>query len=82
MFGGLTMLDMLKESLKNSPIVKKGDYDYFVHPITDGIPKMEPKLLDEVITNIVEVGNMDCEKIVAAEAMAIPLSVALSMKIE
>ncbi|UCE73310.1 MAG: purine phosphoribosyltransferase family protein [Methanomassiliicoccales archaeon] len=76
------MLDLLKKSLKNSPIVKKGDYDYFVHPITDGIPKMEPELLDEVISNIVDIGNMDCEKIVAAEAMAIPLSVALSMRIE
>lgn len=76
------MLDMLKESLKNTPIVKKGDYNYFVHPITDGIPMMEPELLHEVITNIIEIGNMDCEKIVAAETMAIPLCVALSLKIE
>jgi adenine phosphoribosyltransferase len=76
------MLDLLKESLKNSPIVKNGDYDYFVHPITDGIPKMDPDLLDEVITKILEIGNMECEKIVAAEAMAIPLSVALSLRIE
>lgn len=76
------MLDLLKKSLEETPIVKKGEYDYFVHPITDGIPKMEPELLDEVISNIIEIGNMDCDKIVAAEAMAIPLSVALSMKIE
>jgi adenine phosphoribosyltransferase len=82
MLGGLVMLDLLKKSLENSPIVKKGDYDYFVHPITDGIPKMDPKLLNEVISNIVDIGNMDCEKIVAAEAMAIPLSVALSMRID
>jgi adenine phosphoribosyltransferase len=82
MMGGNKMLDLLKKSLKNSPIVKKGDYDYFVHPITDGIPKMEPELLDEVISSIIDIGNMDCEKIVAAEAMAIPLSVALSMRIE
>lgn len=76
------MLDLLKKSLEDSPIIKKGDYDYFVHPITDGIPKMDPELLKEVISNIVDIGCMDCEKIVAAEAMAIPLSVALSMRID
>ena len=76
------MLDLLKKSLKSSPIVKNGDYDYFVHPITDGIPKMEPELLAEVISNILKIGNMDCDMIVAAEAMAIPLCVALSLKID
>ncbi|UCE37150.1 MAG: purine phosphoribosyltransferase family protein [Thermoplasmata archaeon] len=75
------MLDRLRKSLENCPIVKKGDYDYFVHPITDGIPKMEPELLEDVTSEIIEIGNMDCDKIVAAEAMAIPLGVALSLKI-
>ena len=76
------MLEKLKKSLENCPIVKKGDYDYFVHPITDGIPQMEPELLEEVIASITEIGDMDCDKIVAAEAMAIPLGVALSMRID
>ena len=76
------MLDRLKKSLEDCPIVKKGEYDYFVHPITDGIPKMEPELLRDIISEIIEIGNMDCDKIVAAEAMAIPLGVALSLKIE
>ncbi|MEE9151378.1 MAG: hypoxanthine/guanine phosphoribosyltransferase [Thermoplasmata archaeon] len=75
------MIDKLIKSLENCPIVKKGDYDYFVHPITDGIPKMEPELLKEVISKILEVGNMDCDKIVAVEAMGIPLIVALSLRI-
>jgi adenine phosphoribosyltransferase len=82
MQGGLSLLDILKKSLETTPVVKKGDYDYFVHPITDGIPEMDPELLHEVISNIIEIGNMDCDKIVAVEAMAIPLSVALSMKID
>ncbi len=75
------MLEKLKKSLDSCPIVKKGDYDYFVHPITDGIPQMEPELLQEVIAKIIEIGDMECDKIVAAEAMAIPLGVALSMEI-
>jgi adenine phosphoribosyltransferase len=76
------MLERLRESLKHCPIVKKGDYNYFVHPITDGIPSMEPDMLKEVIAAITNVGNMDCDLIVAAEAMAIPLGVALSIQIE
>jgi adenine phosphoribosyltransferase len=76
------MLEKLKKSLDSCPIVKKGDYDYFVHPVTDGIPHMEPDLLKEVIDNIIEIGDMECDKIVAAEAMAIPLGVALSMRID
>lgn len=75
------MLDKLKRSLEDCPIVKKGDYDYFVHPITDGIPEVEPELLEEVINQIMDIGNMKCDKIVAAEAMAIPLGVALSLRI-
>ncbi len=79
--GGKSMLDKLKKSLEDCPIVKIGDYDYFVHPITDGIPEMDPDLLDNVTSIIMETGNMDCDKIIAAEAMAIPLGVALSIRI-
>jgi adenine phosphoribosyltransferase len=75
------MIEKLRKSMENCPVVKKGDYDYFVHPITDGIPKTEPDLMEEVISKIIEVGNMDCDKIVAIEAMGIPLGVALSLKI-
>jgi adenine phosphoribosyltransferase len=75
------MMENLRKSLDNCPIVKKGDYDYFVHPITDGIPKMEPDLLEEVLFKIIEIANQNFEKIVAIEAMGIPLGVALSLKI-
>lgn len=42
------MLEELKESLVNAPIVKKGNYDYFVHPISDGVPTMKPEVLKEI----------------------------------
>ena len=41
-------LEMLKKSLKEAPIVKIIDYDYVIHPITDGIPEIKPELLGEV----------------------------------
>lgn len=74
------MLERLKESLERSDIVRFGEYQYFVHPITDGIPAMDPKILEEVLDRMQEVGCMDCDLIIGAEAMAIPLMVPLSLR--
>jgi len=73
---------LLEKSLKESPIVKKGDYDYVIHPITDGVPKITPELLEEV-TNEMQKLIERCSKIdriVTMEAMGIPLAAALSLK--
>lgn len=75
------MLENLKESLENAPIVKKGDYNYFVHPISDGIPLVEPKLLKEIskcIADNIDLSKID--KIVAVESMGIHIATALSLQ--
>jgi adenine phosphoribosyltransferase len=77
--GGM-MLERLKRSLEESPVVNIGDYEYFVNPITDGIPRMDPNVLQEVVDRILEVGDFDCDLIVAPEAMGIPLAVPLSLR--
>jgi len=77
-------LEILKQSLINAPIVKKGDYSYVVHPITDGVPEIKPKLLNEVVDEmqkrIAKCGPFD--KIVTVEAMGIPLASTLSVKMK
>ena len=73
-------LELLKASLVESPVVKRGDYDYLVNPITDGIPKVEPQVLKEVTDALVEIGNFDCDLIMTIEALGIPLATLLSMK--
>ena len=50
-------LDRLRASLAESPIVRFGDYEYFVHPITDGIPLGRPEVLDEVLSELVRIGD-------------------------
>lgn len=70
---------ILLESLANAPVVKKGDYDYFVHPLTDGVPAIDPDLLREVCHEIIELADCDADKILTAEAMGIPLGTALSL---
>jgi adenine phosphoribosyltransferase len=73
-------LPTFKKSLEASVIVRMGRYEYFVNPITDGIPAVEPRLLEEVVEGIVSVANLDCDLLVAPEAMGIPLLVALSLR--
>ncbi len=75
------MLNELKKTLLECPVVKKGDYDYFVHPITDGVPIVEPELLEDIIDYVIDHYNLNMiDKIVGIEAMGIPLATALSLK--
>ncbi|MEN4006102.1 MAG: hypoxanthine/guanine phosphoribosyltransferase [Methanobacteriaceae archaeon] len=74
------MLEILKKTLEESPIVKKGEYDYFIHPITDGIMLVEPDLLREVAEAIAEVSDLNVDKIVCMEAMGIHIATALSLE--
>lgn len=72
------MLKNLRETMKNAPIVRRGTYNYFIHPISDGVPVVKPELLREVIACIVKNADLDVDKIVTIEAMGLPLGAALS----
>lgn len=72
------MLKNLRETMKNAPIVRRGTYNYFIHPISDGVPVVRPELLREVIACIVKNADLDVDKIVTIEAMGLPLGAALS----
>jgi len=73
-------LETLKASIDGSEIVRRGDYEYMVHPLTDGIPRVDPKLLTEVVDALLQVGDFDCDTIVTIEALGIPLATALSLR--
>jgi len=74
------MGELLRKSLLDAPIVDKGGYQYFVHPLTDGIPAIEPALLREVVAEMRKVIDFrDADRIVTVEAMGIPLATALSL---
>ena len=72
------MLERLKKSLLEAPIYKRGDYNYFIHPITDGVPEVRPDLIREVVTHIIRTADLDVDKIVTIEAMGIHIGTALS----
>jgi len=77
-------MERLKRSLLDAPVVRKekdGEvYEYFVHPITDGVPPLEPAVMREVVVGIVrsaDVGSID--EIVAPEAMGVHIGTAVSL---
>ena len=75
-------LERLRASLSESPVVKFGDYEYFVHPITDGLPLGRPEVLDEVLTELVKLADWSrVDKIVTAESMGFPLAAGLSLRV-
>ncbi len=73
-------MSLLRKTLEESSIVKRKQYNYFVHPITDGLPIVTRELLNEIADDIIKIANLDCDKIVTAEAMGIPIATALTMK--
>nr|A9A8E9.1 RecName: Full=Hypoxanthine/guanine phosphoribosyltransferase; Short=HGPRTase [Methanococcus maripaludis C6] len=73
------MSRLLEESLKTCPIVKRGEYHYFIHPISDGVPLVEPELLRDVSTRVIKMIDTEVDKIVTAEAMGIPIVTAVSI---
>ena len=74
-------IDLLKQSLVNAPIIWKGDYPYFIHPITDGVPRLHPEVLEAIIDLSVDLINwQDIDVILGIEAMGLPLLAPLSMR--
>ena len=67
-------LAILQDSLRGAPIIWKGDYPYFIHPISDGIPRMDPSVLRaarDLIVSMVDWSEIDL--IASVEAMGLPL---------
>ena len=73
-------MDQLRQSLLDAPIIEKDDYQYFVHPISDGVPMLEPELLREIVIRIIRKAEIeDVDKIVTPAAMGIHISTAVSL---
>jgi adenine phosphoribosyltransferase len=71
----------LRESLRNAPVIWKGDYPYFIHPITDGVPRLDPLVL-KAVTDLCEtaIDWVGVDLILGIEAMGLPLTAPLSVR--
>jgi adenine phosphoribosyltransferase len=73
-------MDRLRQSLLEAPIIEKDGYHYFVHPVSDGVPMLEPELLREIVVRIIRKADLeDVDKIVTPAAMGIHISTAVSL---
>ncbi|APW99854.1 adenine phosphoribosyltransferase [Halobiforma lacisalsi AJ5] len=73
-------MEQLKQSLLDAPIIEKDGYHYFVHPISDGLPKLDPGLLREIVIGIIRKAELeDVDRIVTPAAMGIHISTAVSL---
>ena len=71
-------LSVLQDSLRDSPVIWKGDYPYFILPISDGIPRMDADVLRatrDLIVEMVDWSKVDL--VVSIEAMGLPLLAAV-----
>ncbi len=74
-------MERLIRSLERAPVVDRGEYQYFVHPVTDGIPQVDPELLEEIAAEIAARVDPDAfDAIFTAEAMGIHIATAVSLE--
>tara|TARA_B100001248_G_scaffold34582_1_gene22151 strand:- start:1381 stop:1968 length:588 start_codon:yes stop_codon:yes gene_type:complete len=77
----MEQIEVIKQSLSNAPIILKGQYPYFIHPITDGVPRLNPKVLEAIIDLAVPLVNWEnIDIILGIEAMGLPLTAPLSIR--
>ncbi|MDV0446893.1 Adenine phosphoribosyltransferase [Methanosarcinaceae archaeon Ag5] len=80
------MLEKLKKSLVEAPVIQKESdgkiYNYFVHPISDGIPSIHADILDEISDFIIrsEGGLSGVDAVLTVESMGIPIAIPVTMK--
>ena len=73
-------MQRLRHSLQNAPVIWKGDYPYFIHPLTDGVPRLDPEVLSAVTDLCLEAINwQNVDLILGIEAMGLPLTAPLSI---
>jgi len=73
-------VESLRQSLRRSGVIKIGQYHYFVHPISDGIPEIEPELLSGLAAEIAARVDPACDRLLTVEALGIPIATALSLR--
>ncbi len=73
-------MQRLRNSLQNAPVIWKGDYPYFIHPLTDGVPRLDPEVLSAVTDLCLEaIDWQEVDLIIGIEAMGLPLTAPLSI---
>ena len=52
-------INRLRKSVVEAPIIWKGEYAYFIHPLSDGVPRQSGEMLEEVRDVVIEMVDWD-----------------------
>lgn len=75
------MTDRIDASLRDAPVIDRGGYAYVIHPLTDGVPRVDAALLEQWTDWAAQDPLVaQATVLLAPEAMAIPLATALSLR--
>ncbi len=69
----------LERCFLESTVKDVNGYSYFQNPISDGVPRVDPEILEEAIEGLAGILPEDIDLILAPEAMGIPLGAGLSL---
>jgi adenine phosphoribosyltransferase len=70
----------LRQSVHDAPVVERDGYRYLVHPVSNGIPTLDPRLMREVVTGLVQLVDFeDADVIVTPVTMGVHVATALSL---
>lgn len=70
----------LERCFLESTVKDVNGYSYFQNPISDGVPRVDPEILEEAIGGLAGILPEGIDLILAPEAMGIPLGAGLSLK--
>ncbi len=71
----------IDSSLRDAMVVDRGGYPYIIHPLMDGVPRVDPALLTAFADWVAEQpGIKDATVLLTPEAMGVPLAAAVSMR--
>lgn len=74
-------MERLTASLREAPVVDRDGYAYFVHPVTDCLPQVDPELLEEIAAGIEAAVDLDdVDEVFTAEAMGIHHATAVALE--
>jgi adenine phosphoribosyltransferase len=73
-------MNRLRQSVHDAPVVERDGYRYLVHPVSNGIPTLDPKLMREVVNGLLRLVDFeDADVIVTPVTMGVHVATALSL---
>lgn len=73
-------MDALEQSVHDAPVIDRDGRPYLVHPISNGIPTLDPRLVREVVNGVCQVADLaDADVIVTPVTMGVHVSTAVSL---